>query len=346
MKTISSESRVTVSTIHEVAARAGVSLATVSRALNHPEKVKEETLRAVQLAASELAYIPSANARSLRKSRAELIGVAVPSLSNPFFPALLEEASIEAERFGYSVLIKVDEDPLQAAQVMERSDAVDGIVVVDNQWLIQEERRPVDFRLPVIAFDRVPSFDVLGTYQVDNTHGAYTVTKHLLSCGVKRLLHISGPSGLDVSAKRQLGFERAVMNSGVEGLEVRIIEGDFTLESGSGALAEALRGDFMPQGIFAANDLMGIGAVQTAVNAGFSVPDDVKVGGFDDLVIAEFTVPSLTTYRQPIKAIAREAVCQLLDLVSNRKVESGGDRNTVHTFEGELIVRRSTKNEG
>ena len=80
MKTISSESRVTVSTIHEVAARAGVSLATVSRALNHPEKVKEETLRAVQLAASELAYIPSANARSLRKSRAELIGVAVPSL--------------------------------------------------------------------------------------------------------------------------------------------------------------------------------------------------------------------------------------------------------------------------
>lgn len=331
-----------MATIHEVAERAGVSLATVSRVLNHPDQVRQETLNVVQKAIKELEYIPSANARSLRKSRAELIGVTVPSLSNPFFPALLEEASIEAERFGYSVLIKVDNDPLRAAQIMERSDAVDGIVVVDNQWLFQEERRHVDFRIPVIAFDRVPSFDVLSTYQVDNTQGAYIVTKHLLKCGVRRLLHIAGPNGLDVSAKRQLGFEKAVENSSIDDLDVCVIPGDFSLESGGNVLRKAIADSFEPDGVFAANDLMGIGAVRAATNLGLNVPQDIKIGGFDDLLISDFAVPGLTTYRQPIKTIAREAVRKLLSLVSKQKIQHDEEMNSVHTFEGELIVRRST----
>lgn len=331
-----------MATIHEVADRAGVSLATVSRALNHPDQVSEETLELVQDAIKELKYIPSANARSLRKSKAELIGVVVPSLSNPFFPALLEQASIEAEKQGYSVLIKIDSTPLRSAQILERSDAVDGIVVVDNQWTFQEERARVKFRLPVIAFDRVPSFDVLSTYQVDNTQGAYVVTSHLLKLGSRKLLHIAGPNGLDVSAKRRMGFEQAVGNYQDAGIDTKIIAGDFSLEAGARCLNGAIDEGFVPDAVFAANDLMGIGAIRAATRKGLKVPADIKIGGFDDVVISAFAKPGLTTYRQPIETIAQEAVRKLLVLLSKNKIQHDERMNSVHTFEGQLIVRGST----
>ncbi|MDO5720858.1 MAG: LacI family DNA-binding transcriptional regulator [Actinomycetaceae bacterium] len=331
-----------MATIREVADRAGVSLATVSRALNHPDQVSEDTLQQVQSAVRELKYIPSANARSLRKSKAELIGVVVPSLSNPFFPALLEQASIEAEKQSYSVLIKVDANPLRSAQILERSDAVDGIVVVDNQWTFQEERRRVEFRVPVIAFDRVPSFDVLSTYQVDNTQGAYVVTSHLLKLGARKLLHIAGPEGLDVSVKRRMGFEQAIENHRTATVESKIIPGDFTLDAGTQCLDNALEDGFVPDAVFAANDLMGIGAMRAATYRGLAVPSDIKIGGFDDLFISDFAKPGLTTYRQPIETIAQEAVRKLLTLVSKDKIQHDEAMNSVHTFEGQLIVRGST----
>lgn len=334
-----------MATIREVADRAGVSLATVSRVLNHPDQVSEETLELVRNAINDLEYMPSVNARSLRKSRAELIGVVVPSLSNPFFPALLEQASVEAEKLGYSVLIKVDSNPLRSARILERSDAVDGIVVVDNQWTFQEERRHVDFRVPVIAFDRVPSFDVLSTYQVDNTQGAYVVTSHLLKLGAYKLLHIAGPDGIDVSAKRRLGFEQAVEKNSKAGIDTKVIPGNFTLEAGAQCLNKAIEEGFTPDAVFAANDLMGIGAMREAAAKGLAVPADIKIGGFDDLVISNFAKPGLTTYRQPIETIAQEAVRKLLVLVSKNKIQHDERMNSVHTFEGQLIVRGSTAND-
>lgn len=331
-----------MATVHDVAKLAGVSLATVSRTLNEPDIVKEETRQRVLAAVEALNFVPASSARALRKARACSIGLVLPQLSNPFFPALIEAASIEAEKRGYSVLVRVDDDPLRACRYLARSGAVEGIALVDQRLPRLSAPRPVDLGIPIIAFDRIPSFTVEATYQVDNLHGARIVTQHLLDVGATRLLHISGLRDLDVTTKRRQGFYEGIAHSSQTAHATRVLPGDFSFDSGFTAVEHVLADDFEVDGIFAANDLMAVGAIRALIKSGRSVPGDVVVAGFDGLSLTKFVTPTLTTLEQPIEKIATATVTHLLDLVDSPDRASHASNHDIVGIKGTLVKRQST----
>ncbi|MDO5729495.1 MAG: LacI family DNA-binding transcriptional regulator [Actinomycetaceae bacterium] len=329
-------------TVHDVAKLAGVSLATVSRTLNEPDIVKEETRKRVLAAVEALNFVPASSARALRKARACSIGLVLPQLSNPFFPSLIEAASIEAEKRGYSVLVRVDDDPLRACHYLARSGAVEGIALVDQRLPRLVVPHKVDLGIPVVAFDRTPSFTVESTYQVDNVHGASIVTQHLLEVGATRLLHISGLQDLDVTVKRTQGFYDGIAQSSQTAQETRVVSGDFTFDSGFAAVEQVLADGFAVDGIFAANDLMAVGAIRALIKSGRRVPEDVVVAGFDGLSLTKFVSPTLTTLEQPVEQIVNATVTHLLDLVDSPRQEIRLSSHDIVRIPGTLIKRQST----
>lgn len=331
-----------MATVHDVAKLAGVSLATVSRTLNEPEIVRKETRKRVLAAIKELDFVPASSARALRKSKAGSIGIVLPQISNPFFPSLIEAASIEAECRDYSVLVRVDEEPLQACYQLARSGAVDGIALVDRRRPKIDRRQDAELGVPVIAFDRIPCFRVEATYQVDNVTGARSVTEHLLSRGAQRLLHICGLKDLDVTRKRLRGFYDGIGASATQVQETLIKQGDFSPVSGYKAVEEALKSGYKVEGIFAANDLMAVGAMQALSHNGLTVPGDVLVAGFDGLDLGKFVMPSLTTLAQPLERIATAAVTHLLDHVTSQTPNEKIPYDSVIGIKGKLVVRDST----
>lgn len=332
-----------MATVHDVARHAGVSLATVSRAFNHPELVRPETLERIKEVVEELAYSPSTNARSLRTARAHTVGLVLPSLSNPFFPALIEAASQGFEDHGLSVLVRVADDPIAAAETLDRSNAVDGIVIVGDQNVVSERPRPSRISVPLVAFDRIPSIEVNATYKVDNVHGAETATAHLVSSRPRRILHIAGPRGMRVTAERIEGFECALNNPDCNRIERKIVYGDFSAGSGAEAFEHALAEGFHPDAVFASNDLMAIGAIDRGLSHGLSIPHDLRIAGFDGIDVAQYFRPSLTTYKQPIDRIANATVHGLLTEIDAMPQKGRTKTNDIHLFKGELLIRNSTQ---
>lgn len=332
-----------MATVRDVAREAGVSLATVSRVLNNRDVVRPETRERVIKAVEKLDYVPSATARSLKTSCAKTIGLILPSLTNPFFPSLIDAASREAETSGYSVLIKVDNNPVRAAHFLARSNAVDGIVIVDNQW-VSSDMQEEPLTVPAVAFDRVPNFPVAATYQVSNFVGAGAVTSHLIDIGCRTLLHISGPEGFDVTSKRLSGFREAVLEEGKsKQISVHVGVGDFSFDSGRRVAHEYLSQHPEIDGIFAANDLMAIGAINAAKDLGKECPREVAIAGFDGIDIGRYTTPRLTTYEQPIDVIARDSVQHLLRILQDGDRPGECTENAIRTYSGSLKVLESTE---
>ncbi|MDO5722193.1 MAG: LacI family DNA-binding transcriptional regulator [Actinomycetaceae bacterium] len=331
-------------TVHDVAKRAGVSLATVSRTLNDPSIVRKETRERVLAAIEELEFVPAFNARALRKAKPCAIGIVMPQLSNPFFPSLIEAASAEAKKRDYSVLVQIDEEPFNACYQLAKSGSVEGIALVDQRYYGDRERKKIDLGIPVVAFDRLPSFTVEATYQVDNVQGARIVTEHLIDAGARKLLHISGLDGLDVTAKRLRGFYEGMSSMPGASGETLVLQGDFSPASGYKAVEKAIQAGFKLDAVFAANDLMAVGAIRALLHHNFSVPHHVLVAGFDGLDIGKYVLPSLTTLNQPLEEIATATVTHLLDAVTSdqEKPEPSLPFDSVVGINGDLIVRESS----
>ncbi len=331
-------------TVWDVARHAEVSVATVSRVLNGTKRVSVASRQRVEAAIAELNYSPSSAAQSLRLSKTQALGLVLPGLENPFFPSLIEQAARVAEKAGYSLTIRLSSTPMATAAEMSQGQQVDGIVVVGNQG----DPEPTDglrrALVPLVAFDRLPGDASLPLFQVANSHGAAQVVDHLLGRreGRVRLLHIAGPSGIDVSADRRAGVEGAVLAARAAGRAVDLVvrQGDFSERSGFAAAAALLRDSDAPTAIFAANDLMAIGAIRAAQAAGLEVGSDIIVAGFDGLDLGAYVTPTLTTYRQPIAHISHQAVTHLIGLIQAGTTTESPPR--VSRFDGELVVRDST----
>ncbi len=332
-------------TVWDVARRADVSVATVSRVLNGTKRVSGASRQRVEAAIAELNYTPSSVAQSLRRSKSRVLGLVLPGLENPFFPLLIEQAARVAENAGYSVSIRLSRTPLATAVEMSKGQQVDGIVVVGNQGDPEPGEAVARSLVPLVAFDRLPGNVSLPLFQVANSDGAALVVEHLLQrrSGSVRLLHIAGPAGLDVSADRLAGVQRAVEAACAAGSSVELVvaAGDFSERSGF-TIAQGLVGrPDQPDAVFAANDLMAIGAIRAAQAAGLFVGQDILVAGFDGLDLGAYISPSLTTYRQPIARISHQAVTHLIGLVEANSMTEASPP-TVVRFDGELIVRDST----
>lgn len=320
-------------TIRDVARRAQVSVASVSRALNGLENVSEQTRTRVTDAARELGYVPHAGARSLSLARTNAIGVVLPDLHGEFFSEIVRGMDREASQRGYLLLLSnLHGRKQQAALALQAMRGrVDGLVVMAPQLSESDLAQGLPARLPVLLINTRTQDGGHPSIHLDNAAGARAIVEHLVALGRNDLVHIAGPVGNIDAQERADAFRDACAE---HNLRCEIVSGDFAEESGAAAVQGLLREGRRFDGIFASNDNMAIGALEALRTAGLLVPKDVAVAGFDDIPLAKHL--GLTTVRVRIAELGARAIVRLLDIVGDE--DGGGDE--LHA--PELVIRAST----
>jgi len=306
-------------TIHDVAQRAGVSSQTVSRVLNQRPDVSPETKEKVLQAILELNYRPSGIARSLRLRSTGTLGLIVPDSANPFFAELgrvIEQVAFEK---GYSLILCNSEGNLEKESfyldvLVEKQ--VDGLIFVGANKA--SRLHPVlSGAVPVVLVDRDLNGDHLDLIFADNLEGGRMATNYLISLGHERIGCITGPSRLPTSKARLDGYRRALAEHKIPFEKELVVSGDFRYQGAYQGMKKLLSLSQPPTAVFALNDLMAVGAIACAVSYGLKVPEDLSVIGFDDIPLATFFNPSLTTISQPREEMGKLAVSMLLERLKN-----------------------------
>jgi LacI family transcriptional regulator len=326
-------------TIYDVARLAGVSTATVSRALNGTGQIAPATRAAIQAAVDQLGYHPNTVARSLVTKSTQTIAMLLPDITNPFYAALVGGVQQRALENGHTMLLCTTEgDPEREEQYLNllRAKQVDGVLV--DGLVLPSERitRFVRDGLPIVCLDRDIDSTLVPLVQVDNRLGARLATQHLLELGHRRVAHVAGAPELRISEERIEGYREAHNALGIQPYPGLVQVGAFTEQGGYDATCALLDGHGFTA-VFAANDLSAIGVLGALAEHGRRVPDDVSVVGFDDLRLSRFTTPPLTTVHQPAREIAVRATELLLGLAGGTPVATAR-----HLLEPELVVRSST----
>lgn len=300
-------------TIRDVAREAGVSLATVSRALNDAAEVTVDTRQRVRAAAERLGYVPHSGARSLITRRTGTLGVLLPDLYGEFFSELIRGIDQTAQRHGYHMVLASSHSDAReiAAAVGSMRGRVDGFVVMSPDVAALTALADLARTFPAVVLGAGPELEDFATISVANYEGAVEMTTHLLSLGHRKIAFICGPGGNVDAAERLRGVTAATR--GVEGVKVEEYPGDFRQETGYNTTKMLLNGADRPDVIFCANDAMAVGAIGALHEAGLRVPADFAVVGFDDIPIARFLTPPLTTVRVPIAELGASATECLID---------------------------------
>ena len=328
-------------TISDVAARAGVSIGTASHVLTGRRFVTPERRERVTRAMADLGYHPNRIARSLTLEETSTIAMVIPDVANPFFGELMRGVEEVARSAGYCVLFgnsdnNPDEERRYLTEFSERR--VDGILLAVAAASDEPTASGPDFTMPVVALDRVPPDWPHDAVLVDNRNGIEQAVAHLVALGHKRIGMIGGDSAQSTGQERLAGFEEAMQRRGLDPAWRSV--GSFSLASGMAQAAELLdrpRSEW-PTALIAANDLIALGVLAAAREAGVSVPDELSVCGFDDIVYAAIAVPALTSVRQPVREIGVQAARLLLDRVEGR----AGPAQT-RVVRTKLVVRKSTR---
>jgi LacI family repressor for deo operon, udp, cdd, tsx, nupC, and nupG len=322
--------------ITEVAAAAGVSVATVSRALQRPEMVTEETRRRVHEAVKRLGYTPNAQARTLRTAKTRLIIALVPDIANPFFSEVIRGIEQVAHENHYSVLLGDTQNSMSREQAyadMIAAKQADGLITL----IPHVPKIQIDGRLPVVNACECVKDRSISSIGVDNVQGARVAVNHLLTLGHRRIAFISGPASSPLTADRRRGYELALRGAGLELDDALVAPGDFSAESGLSAVEFLLARKKKFTAIFCSNDEMAIGAIRALKAFRLRVPEDISVVGFDDIRFARYTDPPLTTIVQPKNELGREAMNLLIEILA------GGDAPTrKRVLPADLVVRGST----
>lgn len=321
----------------DVAALAGVSPAVVSYVLNDgPRPVAKATRARVLAAMGELNYRPNAVARSLRTRRSGILGLIVPDNTNPFFAELAREIEEAAFESGQVLLLgNSAEDPDRESGYVETflQRQIDGLLLI-SVLTDPDLGAAIETGTPVLLLDRSSPHDNVSSVVVDNESGAYEGTRHLFSHGHETVACIAGLPTVSVAQQRRSGFLRAVEELTGDPGEAMLLEAPFTRLGGYRAATALLSGATPPTAIFASSDLQGIGALRAAREKGLEVPEDLAVLCFDGTEEAEFTVPALSTVRQPLEDLARTALRRLADGGSARQT-------TVDVLSPSLVLRAS-----
>lgn len=324
-------------TIRDVARAANVSTATVSRVLNRSETVAEPTVSRVLKVANELDYVPHSGARSLASKRTDTIGVLLPDLHGEFFSELIRGIDAGTSAHGLHLLLSRSHgDPQEAAAVLRAMRSrVDAMLVMSPYADGEELSSALKGGVPLVLLNS--SGGVGGrhpTFAIDNHAGAFAITAHLVETGRRRIAFIAGPADNIEAAERLRGYRAALAATGQSGEQVA--QGDFTERSGVTAARQLLRAA-RPDAIFAANDMMAIGCLQALREADLLVPGKVAVAGFDDIPVARFVEPALTTAGVPIAEIGRQALECCVAIIRGA---DPGDRHRI--FTPQLVVRASS----
>ncbi len=328
-----------LSTIEDVAEIAGVSIATVSRAINEPAKVADATRRRVNDAIARTGYTTNAMARSLRIRRSNMIMILAPDVGDPNFSNILVGLETEASKRGYGVLIgNTQNDATRETEYLRFlfSNKAEGLILLTGH-LPFGIANAVDARLPplVAVNEPVPNGDI-PFVGVDNFEGARVAADHLISQGHRRIAFIGRAHGRDINTLRERGYRAALADAGIGIDPMLILDGDGTTESGRQAAELMFVRDVLPTAFLCVNDATALGVI-IALNArGYDLPRQFSVMGFDDISFASFVTPSLTTMKQPRSKIGEAAMNLLLAMVEGRPVE-----NRQVLLRSELILRNS-----
>ncbi|GGH12100.1 LacI family DNA-binding transcriptional regulator [Paenibacillus segetis] len=324
-----------MASIKDVAKLAGVSVATVSRVLNDKGYVGQHSREMVEQAIKQLNYKPNEVARSLFKKQSNTIGLIVPDIMNPYFPELARAVEDTASKFGYNVILcNSDEDRVKEQTYLDmlQQNYVNGIIVSSNTMTAEQIR---ELNIPVVSIDREISKG-LPTIVVENMKGASKATHFLMNKGCSRIAHIRGPQGVVNAEERCEGY-REVVHQEAWFSESYIVDGDYDMESSIEATLELLTTHPEIDGIFAANDIMAIGAMKAANQLGIRVPEELAIIGFDGIRLSSVTIPELTTIVQPIYELGEKATTMLVSLMNQQEVGQ-----TYYRLDVELIERNST----
>ena len=331
-------------TLEQVAALAGVSRATVSRVVNGSPKVSPAVRAQVEQAVAKLGYVPNRAARSLATRRADSVALVVSEphtrfLSEPFFAGMVRGVSAALAETGIQLLLLVAHDLPDRGRLEHHvvGGHVDGVLLAslhnDDPLPGVLERAGV----PAVLVGRPAGTGPASYVDADNRGGARQAVDHLARQGRRRIATITGPQDMGVGQDRLDGYRDGLRAAGLAGGDDLVEAGDFTEEGGAAAMGRLLERPGRPvDAVFAASDLMAAGALRTLRAAGRRVPDDVAVVGFEDSAVARYTQPPLTTVRQPIEEMGRQATRLLLAKVA-------GEAAGMHLIlDVELVVRAST----
>jgi LacI family transcriptional regulator len=332
-----------LATIHDVARAAGVSAGTVSRFISGNGYVGEQSKLRIQIAIAELNYSPSSIARSLKVKRTKLLGVVVSDLMNPFVPEVARGIQDRADEAGYcAVIYNTDGHGQREVRALKllKDRQVDGFIVMPpeseegNQTILDLHSQGV----PVVLLGRNIVPPVIDRVTTDTYLGAIAAVRHLAGLGHRRIAYFGGDSSRQIAAGRRQGYLSGLTQAGLRHDKTLMIDTSLTREGGISAMARLLELPQPTTAIFAVNDTVALGAIQEANRQGLAVPGDISIVGFDDIALAAFALPALTTNAQPKLIMGRIAVDLLLSRIERKNVE--GPREV--RLPCELLVRGST----
>jgi len=332
-------------TIKDIAKKLGISPSTVSRALKDHFEISQETKDAVKRVAEEMNYQPNSLALSLRYSKSNTIGVVVPEIVHFFFSTVISGIEDIAQSRGYNVIITQSNESIEREMMNIQTlfnNRVDGVLVSLSKESYDHSHFEAMMQkaLPIVFFDRVAEDLDSSKVTVDDLLGGFQATEHLLSQGYRRIAHIAGPSGLDITNDRLEGYRKAHQEAGVDVDEDLIVFDQGSNESDAYAAMYKLLEEKNPDGLFASNDLAAMGAIKAAQKYGKNVPIDFGVVGFSNWQFTALTNPSISTIEQPGFEMGQHAAELLL-----KQIDGGEEDVPFETMKlpTTLIARDSSK---
>jgi LacI family transcriptional regulator len=328
--------------IREIAKRAKVSTATVSRTINHVPTVDPALAKRVLKVIEDMGYYPNSQARALVSGKSRIFGLIVSEITNPFFPEIVQAFEDIAVQNHYEILLtSTAHDPkrmeLAVRRMIERR--VDGVAILTfgmEEALVDDLR----FRkVPLVFVDVGPNAAGVTNIRVNYQQGIREAVRHLAELGHKRIAFVTGPTILKSAMARRAAFEEAMQENGLAVDPELIVTGDHKVEGGVAALARLASLAQRPTGILCSNDMTAVGVMREAYGRGIVIPRELSVIGFDDIRLAEFTTPPLTTVRMSQKLLAEYAFQALRSEVEGKDKSTNGKEVELETG---LILRGST----
>jgi LacI family transcriptional regulator len=307
-------------TIKEVAKRAGVSIATVSRVMNNSGNVTDRTREAIMQAAKDLQYVPNVSARNLSRSKTDTIGLLLPDLHGEFFSEVIRGVDQRAQLSHHHLIVSSShnkKNEIEAALHLMRG-RVDGLIIMSPQIDAHTLHANIPRSLPVVLLNCFVEGNAFDSINIDNFGGAYEMVRHLLRHNHRRIAIIKGNSSNYDADQRLYGYRKAMIESGIAGDDLIEVTGNFTEEEGYAAAQQIIAMEPRPTAIFASNDSMAIGAMSALREAGIKIPTDMAVAGFDDIPISKYIRPPLSSVHVSIAELGQHAMERLLMAIEKK----------------------------
>jgi len=327
-------------TIRDVARLAGVSHQTVSRVINKGENVAPETQERVAAAIHKLGYYPSAIARSMAHGRTHTLACISPNLTDYTFASIVEGAEQEARQHGFFLLSSSAKDAESFCSLVDEligHRRVDGLMVINPYVDRRYEDANIPGNFPTVYVGSAAREAGISSVCLDDELVAYDATRHLLDLGYRSIAMVTGPLEEDCTRDRNLGYQHALEEAGLKYNPQLVIEGDWSASSGQAAFIQFAGSGVRPTAVFAQNDRMALGVLRAARDLGLDIPKQLAVIGVDDMPLSSYFDPPLTTVKQDMVRIGREAARLMIQTIEDAHFKPQHIR-----LPGQLIVRNST----